>query len=127
MWMGRYNALGSIDRAHPHGTAVAGAIVAHARLTGVAPKANILAIRALTRRTAPPRPPGLGVVQWRAHHQYELYRTARSLDRAKGGAGAPTGNCPDRSRPQCRSELGAALTPAAYPDVIAVTATDADD
>jgi subtilisin family serine protease len=40
-----HNALDSIDRAHPHGTAVADAIVAHARLTGVA--ANILAIRAL--------------------------------------------------------------------------------
>jgi hypothetical protein len=41
-----YDALEIGDRSATHGTAVTGAIVAHARLMGVAPKASILAIRA---------------------------------------------------------------------------------
>ncbi len=41
-----FDALGSKDGPHAHGTGVAGAIVAHVRLTGSAPAARILAIRA---------------------------------------------------------------------------------
>jgi subtilisin family serine protease len=41
-----FDALGSKEGPHLHGTAVAGAIVAHARLMGSAPAARILAIRA---------------------------------------------------------------------------------
>jgi hypothetical protein len=41
-----YDALGSKEGPHLHGTGVAGAIVAHARLIGSAPAARILAIRA---------------------------------------------------------------------------------
>src|SRR5262249_46695039 len=43
---GSFDALDSSAPAHSHGTAMAGAIVAHARLTGAAPAARILAIRA---------------------------------------------------------------------------------
>jgi len=43
---GSFDALGSKEGPHPHGTGVAGAIVAHARLMGSAPAARILAIRA---------------------------------------------------------------------------------
>ena len=43
-----YDALGSDEKVHAHGTAVAGAIVAHARLMGVAPEARILAARAFS-------------------------------------------------------------------------------
>src|SRR5262249_26758048 len=43
---GSFDALDSKAPAHSHGTAMAGAIVAHARLTGAAPAARILAIRA---------------------------------------------------------------------------------
>jgi Subtilase family len=41
-----FDAIGSREGPHPHGTGVAGAIVAHARLMGSAPAARILAIRA---------------------------------------------------------------------------------
>ena len=41
-----FDALGSKEGPHVHGTGVAGAIVAHARLMGSAPAAKILAIRA---------------------------------------------------------------------------------
>src|SRR6266481_4365087 len=41
-----FDALGSKAGAHVHGTGIAGAIVAHARLKGSAPAARILAIRA---------------------------------------------------------------------------------
>jgi hypothetical protein len=41
-----FDALGSKEGPHLHGTGVAGAIVAHARLIGSAPAARILAIRA---------------------------------------------------------------------------------
>jgi subtilisin family serine protease len=41
-----YDALGSKEGPHVHGTGIAGAIVAHARLMGSAPAAKILAIRA---------------------------------------------------------------------------------
>src|SRR2546430_15220833 len=43
---GSFDALGSKEGPHVHGTAVAGAIAAHARLMGSAPAASILAIRA---------------------------------------------------------------------------------
>ena len=41
-----FDALGSKEGSHVHGTGIAGAIVAHARLMGGAPAARILAIRA---------------------------------------------------------------------------------
>ena len=41
-----FDALGSKEGPHVHGTGIAGAIVAHARLIGSAPAARILAIRA---------------------------------------------------------------------------------
>ena len=44
--IGTYDALNSKEGAHPHGTGVAGTIVAHSRLVGGAPAARILAIRA---------------------------------------------------------------------------------
>ncbi|HEY0909926.1 MAG TPA: S8 family serine peptidase, partial [Bradyrhizobium sp.] len=43
---GSFDALGSKEGPHVHGTGIAGAIVAHARLMGSAPAAKILAIRA---------------------------------------------------------------------------------
>ena len=53
-----FDALKSDEKAHAHGTAVAGAIVAHARLMGVAPEARILAVRrSASPRSGHPRPP----------------------------------------------------------------------
>ena len=43
-----FDALGSKEGPHAHGTGIAGAIVAHARLMGSAPEARLLAIRAFS-------------------------------------------------------------------------------
>ena len=42
---GEYDALGGTSKPHAHGTAMAGAIAAHSKLIGVAPKVRLLAIR----------------------------------------------------------------------------------
>ena len=47
-----FDALGSKEGPHVHGTGVAGAIVAHARLMGSAPAARILAIRAFGKASS---------------------------------------------------------------------------
>jgi subtilisin family serine protease len=49
-----FDALDSDEGAHAHGTAVAGAIVAHARLVGAAPAARILAARAFSTKERTP-------------------------------------------------------------------------
>ncbi len=41
-----FDALGSSEAAHAHGTGIAGIIAAHGRLTGAAPSARLIAIRA---------------------------------------------------------------------------------
>ena len=52
-----FDALKSDEKAHSHGTAIAGAIVARAKLMGTAPDARILAARAFSAKRSPPRPP----------------------------------------------------------------------
>ena len=47
---GTFDALDIAEKAHSHGTAIAGAIAARSRLMGVAPAARILAIRAFGNR-----------------------------------------------------------------------------
>lgn len=129
-----YDALGSSEGPHVHGTAVAGAIVAHGRLTGSAPAAQILAIRAF----------GAGA----KGAQSNSYVILKALDYAAGHGAriinmsfagpqdpliergltavamrgilmvAAAGNAGAKSPP---------LYPAADPVVIAVSATDAHD
>jgi subtilisin family serine protease len=43
-----FDAIGIGEAVHPHGTAIAGGIAAHGRLTGAAPAAQILAVRAFS-------------------------------------------------------------------------------
>ena len=48
-----FDAIGTGDRVHPHGTSIVGAIAARARLRGTAPGAHILVARAFgTQRTS---------------------------------------------------------------------------
>jgi hypothetical protein len=131
---GSFDALDAKSGPHVHGTGIAGAIVAHARLMGSAPSAKILAIRAF------------GVTQGAA--ESTSFTILRSLDYAAAhgaqiinmsfagpkdavvGRGvaaaaakgivmvAASGNAGPKSPP---------LYPAADVDVIAVSATDVDD
>lgn len=120
---------------HSHGTAMAGAIVARSKLTGVAPAAHIIAIRAFAANDAN-KPSGTS------------FQLMQALDSAVA-AGARVINLsfagpPDPMLAQAMKaahERGAVLVaamgnagenagplyPAADPSVIAVTATDAGD
>ena len=77
-----FDALGSKEGPHVHGTGIAGAIVAHARLMGSAPAARILAIRAFgaapngAESTSFVDPQGARLRRGarRADRQYELCR-----------------------------------------------------
>jgi Subtilase family len=129
-----FDALDSDEKAHAHGTAVAGAIVAHARLMGAAPEARILAARAFSAKARTPEATTYSINQ---SIDWALARGARVINMSFTGPRDPSieqrmaqarkqgliliaaaGNAGPKSSP---------LYPAAYPNVIAVTATDADD
>jgi subtilisin family serine protease len=120
---------------HAHGTAMAGAIVAKSQLTGVAPAAQIVAIRAfasrssskasgtsfqLTRAIDAAVEAGARVINLSfAGPADPMLSRAMKLARERGVVlVAAMGNAGPKSGP---------LYPAADPNVIAVTATDAED
>ena len=131
---GRFDALRSNDEADGHGTAVAGAIVAHGRLLGVAPAAQLLAIRAFGRNGIGSESTTWNILRsldWAIAHNARVInmsfagpedpQIARTLAAARQKGVvliAAVGNTGSKSMP---------LYPAADRNVIAVTATDADD
>jgi len=119
---------------HTHGTGIAGTIAAHSRLMGVAPRAKVLAVRAFD-------PSGSGAqgttfsilkgLEWSVGKGARIINMSfagpqdPALSRALAGARkkgvvliAAAGNAGPKSPP---------LYPAADQNVIAVTATDAED
>ena len=127
---GSFDAVNSSQSGNSHGTAMAGAIVAHARLTGVAPAARILAVRAFSATEGTTATIITGI-------DWAVARGARVINMSFAGPNDPeiaralaaarqrgvilvaaAGNAGPKSPP---------LYPAADPNVIAVTATDADD
>ena len=129
-----FDALAIPAAPHQHGTAIAGLIAAHGKLMGSAPDAKILAAR-----TFDPKGPGaegttfniLKSIDWAAMHGARIINMSfagpldpaihRSLEAAhKKGIilVAASGNAGANSPP---------LYPAADPNVIAVSATDAED
>jgi hypothetical protein len=132
---GSFDALGGEAPPHAHGTAMAAAILAQAQLQGVAPAARLLAARAFSGG-APGAANGttfhiLTSLDWAAEQgarvvnlsfagpQDRLLSQALTGAKAKGMvAVAAAGN---------GGPNAAALYPGADPNVIAVTATDADD
>jgi len=129
-----FDALGSKEGPHVHGTGIAGAIVAHARLIGSAPEARILAIRAFG--TAPKGAESTSYVLLKAL-DYAVLHGAQIVNMSFAGPKDPviersiaataargivmvaaSGNAGPTSPP---------LYPAANPNVIAVSATDAQD
>jgi len=129
----RFDAVGGTFEPHAHGTAIAGAILAHAKLVGVAPDADVIAIRAFTGEGGPNGAEGTSFhileglefaaeenarilnMSFAGPHDAMLARALAAM-RAKGVAEiAAAGNGGPQSPP---------LYPGAEPGVVAVTATD---
>jgi subtilisin family serine protease len=129
-----FDALGSKEGPHVHGTGIAGAIVSHARLMGSAPAARILAIRAFA--VAPNGGEStsfviLKALDYAAAHGAQIVNMSFAgpndalIERGISAAAAKgivmvaaAGNAGAKSPP---------LYPAANRNVIAVSATDARD
>jgi hypothetical protein len=129
-----YDALGTPAPAHVHGTGMAGAIAAHTRLLGVAPRVKLLAVRAFAGEKESAQGTTYNIIKgidWAASKNARIINMsfagppdamfrdilAKAHDRGIVLIAA-VGNAGPRSAP---------LYPAADPDVIGVTATDADD
>jgi subtilisin family serine protease len=129
-----YDALSAPLTQHKHGTAIAGLIAAHGKLMGAAPGARILAVRAFDGAGASAEGTTFNILKgldWAAANGARVINMSfagpsdpavhRSLAAAhKKGIVliAAAGNAGPKSPP---------LYPAADPNVIAVTATDAND
>jgi Subtilase family len=128
-----YDAISGDTQPHPHGTAMAGAIAAHEKLIGVAPRVRLLAIRAFGAG-AQQEGTSFGILSgldWAVEHGARVVnmsfagpadpalKEALANARKKGLVLiAAAGNAGPKSPP---------LYPAADPNVIAVTATDVND
>jgi hypothetical protein len=129
-----FNALATAEKPHAHGTAIAGAIVARAKLTGAAPQARILAVAAFSAKPDSAEGTTFAITKG---IDWAIGKGAQVINMSFTGAADPqierklaqarqkgivliaaAGNAGPKSEP---------LHPAAYPGVIAVTATDADD
>ena len=131
---GEYDAVGAAATPHSHGTAMAGAIAAHSKLIGVAPKVRLLAVRAFTGDGESAQSTTFSLlkgIDWAAANRARvinmsfagpadaMVRDMLGKARARGIVLiAAVGNAGPGSPP---------LFPAADAHVIGVTATDADD
>ncbi|HXO68324.1 MAG TPA: S8 family serine peptidase, partial [Bradyrhizobium sp.] len=129
-----FDALGAREGPHVHGTGIAGAIVSHARLMGSAPKARILAIRAFGAAANGAESTSFVILKsldFAASHGAQVVNMSFAgpkdplVERGIAAAAtkgmvlvAASGNAGPKSPP---------LYPAANPNVIAVSATDAHD
>jgi subtilisin family serine protease len=129
-----FDALGSKQGPHVHGTGIAGAIVAHARLMGSAPAARILAIRAFGASPNGAESTSfviLKALDYAAAHGAQIVNMSFAgpkdalIERGIAATAArgivmvaASGNAGAKSPP---------LYPAANTNVIAVSATDAQD
>ena len=131
---GTFDSLGKTEKPQPHGTAIAGTIAARSRLMGVAPAARILAIRAFGEAGNSAQATTFAIIKGVDHAVTQRARVinmsfsgpqdpgmARALAAARARGivlVAAAGNLGKLSPPQY---------PAADPNVIAVSATDAED
>jgi hypothetical protein len=129
-----FDALGSREGPHVHGTGIAGAIVAHAKLMGSAPEARLLAIRAFGGGSKGAESTSYVILRgldYAAEHGAQIINMSFAgpkdplIERgiaATASRGilmvAAAGNAGAKSPP---------LYPAANPNVIAVSGTDAQE
>jgi subtilisin family serine protease len=132
--VGQYDAVKTPLVPLEHGTEMAGAIVAHGRLMGVAPGAHVLAVRAFDASSAGGHATTarlLDSLQWTSTSEARIVNMSfagpsdpglqamiAALHRKGVVLVAAAGNNGPHAQP---------AYPAAYPGVIAVTATDIDD
>jgi filamentous hemagglutinin family protein len=131
----QYDAVGgAAEMPHPHGTGMAGAISAHQRLMGIAPAARLYAIHAFSSNAASADSTTFNILKgldWASSKGVRVINMSfagprdPSMERALKAAHdkgivliAAAGNAGPKSPP---------LFPGADPNVIAVTATDAND
>ena len=130
----QYDVLGTPAPAHMHGTGMTGAIAAHAKLIGVAPKVKLFAVRAFSGTAEGAQGTTFNILKgldWAAANSPRIVKMSfagpadpmlRDMLAKAHARGivliAAVDNAGPRSPP---------LYPAADPDVIGVTATDADD
>ncbi len=128
------NLIGAPATPHAHGTAMAGAIAAHSKLTGVAPKARMLAVRAFSGQHDTAQGTTFNIlkgIDWAAGKRARIINMSfagpadpmlRQMLASAYGHGivliAAVGNAGPRAPP---------LFPAADAHVIGVTATDTND
>ncbi|MES5486587.1 S8 family serine peptidase [Bradyrhizobium sp. INPA03-11B] len=129
-----FDALGSKDGPHAHGTAIAGAIAARVKLTGSAPEVRILAIRAFGAVAGGAESTSYVILRsldYAVAHGAQIVNMSFAgpkdalVERAVAATAArdvvlvaAAGNAGAKSPP---------LYPAAYPDVITVSGIDAGD
>jgi subtilisin family serine protease len=129
-----FDALGSKEGPHVHGTGIAGAIVAHARLMGSAPEARLLAIRAFGAGSRGAESTSYVILKglnYAAEHGAQIINMSFAgpkdplIERGIAATAAKgilmvaaAGNAGAKSPP---------LYPAANPNVIAVSGTDAQE
>jgi subtilisin family serine protease len=129
-----YDVIGTPGPAHSHGTAMAGAIAAHSKLIGVAPKVKLLAVRAFSGGSDSAQATTFNIMKgldWAAAKNARIVNMsfagpADSMMRDMLGKAnargivlvAAVGNAGPSSPP---------LFPAANAHVIGITATDAED
>ncbi len=134
VFAGEYDALGAAGPAHAHGTAMAGAIAAHSKLVGVAPKVKLLAVRTFSGSGEAAQSTTFNILKgldWAAGKNARIVNMSfagppdsllkEMLSKASARGMiliAAVGNAGPKSPP---------LYPAADAHVIGVTATDADD
>jgi hypothetical protein len=126
----RYDALGIAGPRETHGTAIAGTIAAHTKLLGAAPNVRILAIRAFSSGISTTDHIIKGL-------DYAVARGARVINMSFAGPADPglsralgaahNKGCILIAAVGNKGPASPALFPAADPNVIAVTATDAED
>jgi subtilisin family serine protease len=131
---GTFDTLKSPRKAHAHGTSIATLIAGHGQLTGAAPGAKILAVRAFDPDAHGAQGSTVNIIKgldWAVANRARIINMSFAgpadplLERALEAAHkkgitliAAAGNAGAKSPP---------LYPAAYSPVIAVSATDADD
>jgi subtilisin family serine protease len=127
-----FDAIGGAFQPHEHGTGMAGAIVAHAQLTGVSPRASILAARAF----APGQSTGSSGTSFHILKamDWSIREGARVINMSFAGPRDPLMTRAIQVAAGQRIAMVAAMGnegpgapvsfPAADPNVIAVTATD---